>query len=93
MFSLDLSEVTEEFFLPYVIILLSQHVGVKFNHNNALYRWNRLQAICNGSVSVLSTSKMKTIFLLTLDFAAEATRCREWFHVYRRVAINIRWKL
>ena len=30
-----------------------------------------------GSVNVLSTSKMKTIFLLTLDFAAETTRCRE----------------
>jgi len=30
----------------------------------------------NGSVNVLSTSKMKTIFLFTLDFAAESTRCR-----------------
>jgi len=33
-------------------------------------------SVSNGSVNVLSTSKMKTIFLLTLDFAAEATRCR-----------------
>jgi len=30
----------------------------------------------NGSVNVLSTSKMKTIFLPTLDFAAKSTRCR-----------------
>jgi len=29
----------------------------------------------NGSVNVLSTSKMKTIFLPTLGFAAETTRC------------------
>jgi len=33
-------------------------------------------SVNNGSVNVLSTSKMKTIFLLTLDFAAETTRCR-----------------
>ena len=31
--------------------------------------------VSNGSVNVLSTSKMKTIFLLTLDFAAKSTRC------------------
>jgi len=28
-------------------------------------------SVSNGSVNVLSTSKMKTIFLLTLQFAAE----------------------
>jgi len=33
-------------------------------------------SVSNGSVNVLSTSKMKTIFPLTLDFAAETTRCR-----------------
>jgi len=33
-------------------------------------------SVSKGSVNVLSTSKMKTIFLLTLDFAAETTRCR-----------------
>jgi len=33
-------------------------------------------SVNNGSVNVLSTSKMKTIFLLTLDFAVETTRCR-----------------
>jgi len=32
-------------------------------------------SVNNGSVNVLSTSKMKTIFLL-LDFATESTRCR-----------------
>jgi len=31
-------------------------------------------SVSNGSVNVLSTSKMKTIFLLTLGFAAETTR-------------------
>ena len=36
VFSPVLSETTEEFFLPCVIILLSQHVGVNFNHNNNL---------------------------------------------------------
>jgi len=36
VFSLVLSETTEEFFLPYVIILLSQHVGVNFNHNRCI---------------------------------------------------------
>jgi len=34
-------------------------------------------SVSMDSVSVLSTSKMKTVFLLTLDFAAEITRCRE----------------
>jgi len=33
-------------------------------------------SVSNGSVNVLSTSKIKTIFLLTLDFAAETTRGR-----------------
>jgi len=33
-------------------------------------------SVCNGGINVLNTSKMKTIFLLTLDFAAESTRCR-----------------
>ena len=46
-------------------------------------------SVSNGSVSVLSTSKMKTIFLLTLDFTADTTRCREWLHVYSRVG----WQL
>jgi len=46
-------------------------------------------SLSNGSVSVLSTSKMKTIFLLTLHFAAETTRCRKWFHVYSRIG----WQL
>jgi len=46
-------------------------------------------SVSNASVSVLSTSKMKTMFLLTLDFAAEITHCREWFHVYSRVG----WQL
>jgi len=32
-------------------------------------------SVCDNSVTVLSTSKIKTIFLLTLDFAAETTRC------------------
>jgi len=31
-------------------------------------------SVGNGSDNVLSTSKMKTIFLLTLDFAAKSTR-------------------
>jgi len=31
-------------------------------------------SVSNGSVNVLSTSEMKTIFLLTLGFAAETTR-------------------
>jgi len=34
-------------------------------------------SVSNGSVNVLSTSKMNTVFLLTLDFAAEFTRCKE----------------
>jgi len=33
-------------------------------------------SVSKGSFTVHSTSKMKTIFLLTLDFAAETTRCR-----------------
>jgi len=33
-------------------------------------------SVSNGSVNVLSPSKMKTIFLLTLGFTAETTRCR-----------------
>jgi len=33
-------------------------------------------SVSKGSVNVLSTSKMKTIFPLTLDFAAETARCR-----------------
>jgi len=33
-------------------------------------------SVSEGSVNVLSTSKIKTIFLLTLDFAAKTTRCR-----------------
>jgi len=33
-------------------------------------------SVSNGSVNVLSTSKLKTIFLLMLDFAADITRCR-----------------
>jgi len=33
-------------------------------------------SVSNRSVNILRTSKMKTIFLLTLDFAAESTRCR-----------------
>jgi len=41
--------------------------------------------VSNGSVNVLSTSKMKTIFLVTLDFASETIRCREWFHVCNRI--------
>jgi len=45
--------------------------------------------VSNGSVNVLSTSKMKTTFLLTLDVAAETIRCREWFHVYNRIV----WQL
>ena len=45
--------------------------------------------VSNGSVNVLSTSKMKTILLLTLDFAPETTRCREWFHVDSRIG----WQL
>ena len=32
-------------------------------------------SVNNNSVNVLSTSKMKTIFLL-LDFADDSTRCR-----------------
>jgi len=32
--------------------------------------------VSTGSVIVFSTSKMKTIFLFTLGFAAETTRCR-----------------
>jgi len=45
--------------------------------------------VINGSVNVLRTSKMKTIFLLRLAFAAETTRCREWFHVHSRIV----WQL
>jgi len=33
-------------------------------------------SVSNGSVNVLSTSTMKTIFLLTLNFAAKTTRCK-----------------
>jgi len=33
-------------------------------------------SVSNGSVTVLSTSKTENIFLHTLDFAAESTRCR-----------------
>jgi len=33
-------------------------------------------SVSNDSVNVLSTSKMKTICPLTLDFTAETTRCR-----------------
>jgi len=33
-------------------------------------------SVSKGSGNVLSTSKMKTFFLLTLDFAAETTRSR-----------------
>jgi len=33
-------------------------------------------SINKGSVNVLSVSKMKTIFLLTSDLAAESTRSR-----------------
>jgi len=33
-------------------------------------------SVSNDSVRVLSNSKMNTIFLLTLDFAAETTRWR-----------------
>jgi len=46
-------------------------------------------SVSNGSVNVLSTSKMKTIFLIMLDFTAETTRCWEWFHVYSRIG----WQL
>jgi len=49
-------------------------------------------SVSSGSVNVLSTSKIKTIFLLTLDFAAEPTRCiREMIsNLQYRVAIDIR---
>jgi len=52
-------------------------------------------SVSNRSVNVLCTSKMKTIFLLTLDFAAESTRGRGLISrlQYDRVAISIRWKL
>jgi len=33
-------------------------------------------SVSNGSDNVLSTSKIKNIFLVTSDFAAETTRCR-----------------
>jgi len=33
-------------------------------------------SVSNGTVSVLNTSKMKTIFLLMLGIAAETTHCR-----------------
>jgi len=33
-------------------------------------------SVNEDSVNVLSTSKMKTTFLFTLDFAVETTRCR-----------------
>jgi len=48
-------------------------------------------SVNNGSVNILSTSKMKTIFL-PLDFAAESTRCRRMISrlQYDMVAINIR---
>jgi len=32
--------------------------------------------VSTGRDNILSTSKMKTIFLFTLGFAAETTRCR-----------------
>jgi len=32
-------------------------------------------SVSDGSVNVPRTSKLKTIFLLKLDFAAESTRC------------------
>jgi len=49
-------------------------------------------SVSSGSVNVLSTSKIKTIFLLTLDFAAEPARCiREMIsNLQDRVAIDIR---
>ena len=52
-------------------------------------------SVSNGSVNALSTSRIKTIFLLKLDFAAESTCSRGMISnlLQDRVAINIRWKL
>jgi len=47
-------------------------------------------SISNGSVTILSTSKIKNIFLLTLDFAAESTRCRG---MISSLQYRIRWQL
>jgi len=46
-------------------------------------------SVSNGSVNVLSTSNIKTIFLLLLDFAAESSRCRGMILNYCRIG----WQL
>ena len=46
-------------------------------------------SVSDGSFIVLSTSSIKTIFLLALDFAAESSRCRGMISTYYRIRMAI----
>ena len=52
-------------------------------------------SISNSSVNALNAYKIKSIFLLSLDFAADSSRYIWMLSnlIWDRVAINIRWKL
>jgi len=60
-----------------------------FSYMHSINKRDGKLSVSNGSVSVLSTSRIITIFLLTLDFAAESSRCRGMISNYCRIGLQL----
>jgi len=50
-------------------------IQIHFSHMRFIEKTDCKLSVSNGSVNAVSIYKMQSIFLLTLDFAADSFRC------------------